>query len=217
MPRLISVQVGLPKQYEGDADKNLKPWTTGIFKKTVDGSIGVHELGIEGDGQADLINHGGIDKSVLSYSADNFRLWNEEYQTTDFTPGSFGENLTLENIGEEDVCIGDRWKFGEVILEVSQPRMPCAKLSRRWSRPDLHKRVIQTRLSGWYYRVVQTGIIEAGLSIELIERKHPEWTIMRANDIRYERESSKEETLELASLPELSASWQDPLRKRAEK
>src|ERR1700722_16927674 len=128
---LTSVQVGMPRNYgfEDAADTHDKPWTTGFFKAPVDGPIFVGTTNLAGDGQADLKNHGGVDKAVLAYSADHYPRWRDELRLPGMPFGAFGENLTIAGLKEELVCIRDIFRVGTVTFEVSQPRQPCWKLA----------------------------------------------------------------------------------------
>lgn len=124
MPSIVSVNVGLPAQ-RGDgaaADSLDQPWTSGIFKSPVDAPVMLMATGVEGDGQADLSLHGGIDKAVCSYPADHYPLWRNELSLPDVGAGAFGENLSITGLSEDTVCIGDVWTVGDVVLEISQPR-----------------------------------------------------------------------------------------------
>src|ERR1700746_2504362 len=136
---LYSIQLGTPKNYglENAIDPHDLPWTTGFFKTPVEGPVFAGSTNLSGDGQADLKNHGGIDKAVLAYSADHYPKWRDELWIPDMPCGAFGENLTIAGWGEESVCIGDIFRIGPVIFEVSQPRQPCWKLARRWRRHEL--------------------------------------------------------------------------------
>ncbi len=125
--------------------------------------------------------------------------------------GGFGENLTIAGQTEATVCIGDRYAIGNVVLEVSQPRQPCWKLARRWRISDLPKRVIRTSRTGWYLRVIQPGTIAAADEIQLLSRPHPEWTLVRANQVFYLKGGQTPERSELAGLPELADAWREEL------
>lgn len=211
MPRLLSIQVGKPATYgrEDAADPHERLWRTGYFKLPVSGPVFVGQTGLTGDGQADLENHGGIDKAVLAYSAEHYPKWREEFQIADMPFGGFGENLTISGLDETSVCIGDVWQCGPVVLEVSQPRQPCWKTSRRWRMGDLSQRVIATGRSGWYLRVVEEGEIEAGMESALVRRIHPQWTVARANEVLHHRTDDLAAAEELANLPELALSWRE--------
>lgn len=218
MPKLVSVQVGLPRQMGRDdaTDPFDKPWTSGIFKSPVSGPVEIRRYGLVGDGQADLENHGGADKAVLSYSADHYPNWLPILGPDSATYGAFGENLTIQGLTEGEICIGDIWQVGDrVQLQVSQPRQPCWKLARKWRVRDLVEQVQQNGRTGWYWRVVQTGDVEAGQTLTLLSRTRPEWTIADANQAMHHRKSDRDAALVLAELPELAASWRRHFAGRA--
>jgi MOSC domain-containing protein YiiM len=206
IPSILSIQVGLPKQLGTEGAKNPmeRPWTTGFFKEPVAGAIYLGKTNLTGDGQADLILHGGIEKAVLAYAAKHYPQWRQELNLSNFPYGAFGENFTISMQTEEDVCIGDIFTVGEARIQVSQPREPCWKLARRWRMKDLPKRVITSGRSGWYFRVLSEGIVENGLPLLLLERPFPQWTIARVNQVFYR---GGEDVSELASCPLLSSSW----------
>jgi MOSC domain-containing protein YiiM len=205
-PSILSIQVGLPKQLgtEGAIDLMERPWTTGFFKEPVAGAIYLGKTNLTGDGQADLILHGGTEKAVLAYAAKHYPQWRQELNLPDFPYGAFGENFTVSMQTEEDVCIGDIFAVGEARIQVSQPREPCWKLARRWRRKDLPKRVITSGRSGWYFRVLSEGIVESGLPLLRLERPFPQWSIARVNQAFYR---GGEDVSELASCSLLSPSW----------
>jgi MOSC domain-containing protein YiiM len=214
---LCSVQIGMPKSYGFDdaVDAHDKPWMTGFFKKPIEGPVFVGTTNLAGDGQADLKNHGGIDKAVLAYSADHYPKWRDELRMPDMPYGAFGENLTIVGLSEESVYIGDIFRIGTVIFEVSQPRQPCWKLARRWRTHELVGLVVRNGRSGWYLRVVEQGWIDAQMPVVLMERPNPAWSIARANKILHHCKTDLPLTLELADLPGLADSWVEELRERA--
>jgi MOSC domain-containing protein YiiM len=216
---LSSVQTGTPQNYgfEDAVDTHDKPWTTGFFKSPIEGPVFAGATNLAGDGQADLLNHGGVDKAVLAYSADHYPKWRNELGLPDMPYGAFGENLTIAGLSEELVCIGDIFHIGTVLFEVSQPRQPCWKLARRWRMHELTGLVVRNGRSGWYLRVLEEGWIEAQLPVVLIERPNPEWSIARANEILHHRRTDLPLTLELADVPRLADSWVEELRERAER
>lgn len=202
--RLVSVQVGVPTTREHpDGD-----WTTAFFKSPVDGARNVTPQGLDGDGQADMEHHGGVDKAVLAYSADHYPKWHKELEV-ELTFGGFGENLTIAGIDEKQVCIGDRWQIGGVEFEVSQPRRPCWKLARRWDNLQLPKMVVQTGRSGWYFRVKKTGVVTADAQVSLLERPYEHWSIERINELFYAPASAEKSAAnhELSSLDKLADAW----------
>ncbi len=213
MALIISIQIGTPTEYGSDTatDPVDQRWLTSFFKHPVQGPIRVLADRIEGNEQSDARFHGGVDKALLAYSEDHYALWREELTEPEMTGGGFGENLTIAGQTEATVCIGDRYAIHDSIVEVSQPRQPCWKLSRRWRVPDLVKRVIRTNRCGWYLRVIQPGVIEAGLTVTLLSRPHPNWTIVRANQVFYSKGGPSDERRELAMLPELADAWREEL------
>jgi len=217
MPVLVSIQVGKPKRLgvEGAADPHDRPWVSGFFKEPLTGPVGVHFTNLDGDGQADLVNHGGPDKAVLAYSADHYPAWHGELGSN-LPFGAFGENFTVAGLTESDVCIGDVWEVGPVRLAVTQPREPCWKLARRWRRTDLPGRVVATGRSGWYFRVLVEGVIESGFELHLVERPNPQWSVARANRVRYDEKADTDLAAELAAVSGLSGSWRSAFESRAE-
>lgn len=218
-PRLVSIQVAKPAIFgrEEAVDPHDRPWRTGYFKLPVSGPVFASQTGLEGDGQADLENHGGIDKAVLAYSAEHYPRWREELKIPAMHGGGFGENLTLAGLDESAVCVGDVWQCGPVTFEVSQPRQPCWKTSRRWRIDDLSRRVIATGRSGWYLRVLTEGAIETGTELSLVTRVHPQWTVARTNDIFHHHKDDLSAAEALAHLPELALSWREIFLQRLER
>jgi MOSC domain-containing protein YiiM len=216
---LISIQVGLPWNYgsEDADDVHDKPWMSGIYKSGIQGAVYVGTTNIRGDGQADLKHHGGIDKAVLAYSADHYPEWRERLGLPDMPHGGFGENLTIAGWCEDTVCIGDICRIGAVTFEVSQPRQPCWKLARRWRMHDLLGMVMRNGRAGWYLRVKEEGLIEAGMPVELVDRPNPEWTIARANQILHHCPTDLELAVALAEVPRLADAWVRELRERADR
>jgi len=216
---LQSIQIARPQNYghEGAVETHDKPWTTGFFKTPITGKIFVGRANLAGDGQADLKHHGGIDKAVLAYSADHYPDWRRILNKPDLPYGAFGENLTISGLDEETVHIGDIFTIGSVTFEVSQPRQPCWKLARRWRMNELVPMVIANGHTGWYLRVLEEGEIEAGMPVRLLERRNPDWPIMRANRILHHHKKDLALTLQLAAVPRLADAWVNELQQRAER
>src|SRR5439155_1384928 len=135
--------------------------------KPVTGPALVRTLNIDGDGQADLSVHGGVDKAVYAYPSEHYPFWQEELHL-DLPWGAFGENLTIAGLAEETTSIGDRLGIGTAVFEVSQPRLPCFKLEAKFQRNDMIKRLLDSRRTGFYLRVLQEGMLEAGNSIVVL-------------------------------------------------
>jgi MOSC domain-containing protein YiiM len=214
---LQAICVGTPTDYgtEGAKDPFDRPWRTSFYKSPVAGPRWVSKTNIEGDAQADTKAHGGPDKAVLAYSSDHYERWKQELPDVPLNYGGFAENLAITGMSEETVCLGDTYRIGDVLFQVSQARQPCWKISRRWRVSDFALRVQQTGRTGWYLRVLQEGEIDSGMDVELVERPYPEWTIARCNDVMHVNKKDRQLAAELASLPELAASWRKTLEKRA--
>jgi MOSC domain-containing protein YiiM len=206
---LLSIQVGLPARRgtEGASDPAEGAWSSAIFKDAVTGPVRLDLTNLAGDRQADLAVHGGADKAVLAYSNDHYPAWRRELRLPEMGPGAFGENFTVDGLDEESVCIGDSFTVGEALVQVSQPRAPCWKLARRWSRPDLPKRVVQTGRTGWYLRVLRPGLVEGGQPMVLVERPFPRFAIARVNGAAYGSPEDQDLAPELAVCPLLSQGW----------
>ncbi len=164
--KLISIQVGLPREVTWRG-RNV---TTGIFKEPVEGAVMMRTLDLDGDRQADLSVHGGPDKAVYAYPAEHYGYWRNELPDMTLPYGMFGENLTTEGLLESDINIGDRFLIGGAAVVVTQPRVPCSKLAVKFGRADILKRFLQSRRSGFYFRVLREGEVQAGDKIERLGR-----------------------------------------------
>ncbi len=187
---------------------------TGIFKHPISEPIRLDRHNLAGDGQADLVHHGGIDKAVCAYPSEHWLYWRGILPPHRLAGGAFGENFTLEGLTEADVCIGDVFSVGSAVLQISQPRQPCWKLARRWEIKDLAVQVERTGFTGWYFRVIQEGTVEPGAPLQLMERHCPKWTIATANRIMHHERNNRTAAEHLSLCPLLSASWQQTLRQR---
>lgn len=211
---VVSIHVGRPQQFEV-AGESGKTWKSAIRKSSVDGPVFVGKRNLVGDEQADQVHHGGPDKAVLAYSLQHYLAWDKEYPEVGFAPGGFGENLTVSGIHEPSCCIGDIFRIGNCLLQISQPRQPCWKLSRRWNFPNLAVLVQQTGRSGWYLRVLEVGVIETAMTIELVDRPFADLTISWSNSVMYAKPRQPADDLRLAACPALSESWRSHLFLRA--
>jgi len=191
MPRVVSVH---GKQVE-----------TGIFKAPVSGPVVVRELNLEGDGQADLSVHGGPDKAVYLYSWDNILHWKKALHREDLGPGSFGENLTVEGLGEDEVAIGDEFAIGTARFMVTQPRLPCFKLALALETPSITKTFLESGRTGCYLRVLQEGVMQAGDPIyPLPSRESARVTIAEYVELYGSKSATRDQirrVLSLAALP----------------
>lgn len=207
---VLSIQVGLPKEFlhQGKADNAETTWSSGIYKDTIEGPLFVDSEGVAGDGQADLKHHGGPDRRLLIFSKGHYPYF-EEFIGKEIPHGGFGENLTVDNFNEDEVCIGDTYRIGGAVIEVSQPRLPCFKLGRRLDAPEIVSEVLDQRKGGIYARILEPGEIHSGDSIELISRPHPGWTIKHAMDVFLAKGHPRK--AELGQLTQLSQLWLDRL------
>ena len=164
--KLISLNVGLPREVIWHG----KPVTTGIFKQPIAGALMARTLNVDGDQQADLTVHGGIDKAIYAYPAEHYDYWRGELPGVDLPWGIFGENFTIEGLLEDSVYIGDRYRIGEVEVVVTQPRLPCYKLGVRFGRADMVKRFLASGRTGFYFGVKREGMVKADDAIEFVGR-----------------------------------------------
>lgn len=211
--QLHSIQVAQPETI-APASGEDQPWVSGFFKQPVVGKVRLGKTGLEGDGQADRKNHGGPDKAVCVYSIDHHPAWLEDIEIR-FPSGGFGENFSVSGAIESEVCVGDIFSVGPARLQISQPRQPCWKLGRRWQRPDLPTIVETNGRTGWYFRVLRAGLIEAPSLLTLESRPHPEWTVAAANRVLHHDKRDAVAAANLAACPALSEAWKTVLLKRA--
>ncbi|NDJ63063.1 MAG: MOSC domain-containing protein [Chloroflexi bacterium] len=214
---IVSLNVGLPKHLGTEGSTDDKPWHSGIFKQPVAEALWLDPLNLTGDAQADLVAHGGPDKAVCVYTAAHYPDWQAELARPDFVYGAFGENFTISDLTENDVCIGDTFKVGGATVQISQPRQPCWKLARKWGIKDLTARVQHSRRTGWYFRVIEAGAVSPGDVLVLTARPHDGWTITRANAIMDERHSTDEAEAFATECTALSLAWRSYLIDRAAK
>lgn len=184
---------------------------SGIQKEPVAGPIMAHTTGLEGDEQGDRRHHGGPDKALHAYAAAHYSLWAADLP--DCTPllrlGAFGENLVVEGAVEADICLGDRWRIGGTLLEVSQARQPCWRLNLRFGRPDMARLVQASGRTGWYFRVIEAGAIEPRQTARLVARPHPEWSLDRVACLLYRDPLNRAALEAFAALPELPETWRN--------
>jgi MOSC domain-containing protein YiiM len=221
-PAILSLHAGQPESLgiAGAAAWFDEAWRTAIFKRRIDGAIAVTELGLVGDGHADLANHGGLDKAVCVYPGVHYPTWREAlagqldgtHVVQEFDAGAFGENVTVSMVTERDVCIGDTYRIGSVIVQVSQPRQPCWKLARKWRIKDLAAQAVANGHTGWYFRVLRHGTLTAGDTLTLQDRPHAGWTVAAANLVMHHRVG---DASALIAVDALSDSWKRTLRSRA--
>lgn len=189
--------------------------TSGIDKHPVAGPVHVHALGLEGDQQADLRVHGGVDKAVHCYPWRHYAAWRSELPACErlAAPGAFGENLCLDGLDEHGVCIGDRWRIGAATVVVSQGRQPCFKLNLRFGVADMAARVQHTLRAGWYLSVESPGEVAAGDRAVLLDRPHPGFSVARLLALIRDRVTAPAEIEPVLQLP-LPARWRRTFEQR---
>jgi MOSC domain-containing protein YiiM len=211
--KILSIQIGKIKTIQDESLKE-KQWTTGSFKEPIDEEVTVTKAGIIGDEVADLRYHGGEHKAIFANSYENYPSWREYLGDVSLTFGALAENITLSDIKEEDVYIGDIHQIGEVILEVSQPREPCWKISKKHKNKTFTKHIYDTGRTGWYYRVLQEGKIKADDTIVLTKRLQDKINILEANNILHNPFKDEILTKYLLGLDILGTPFRDSLEKR---
>ena len=206
-----SINIGLPNKeiFQG------REIITGICKNPVRGPLNLKKTGFEGDGVADLKNHGGIDKAVCVYSEDHYPYWEKTLQIK-LSHAAFGENLSVLNLREDEICIGDIFQLGTAITQVSQPRQPCKTLAVRYGRNDLVKLVIHSGYTGFYLRVLKEGITEKGDKLVLLERDSHNINISFANHIFHRDKKNRCGIEKVLAVPALSESWKHSFQKLGE-
>lgn len=213
--KLLSLQIGTPAIHgmEGSTNPLTKPQLTAFYKKPVIGPVSVLTETLEGDAVGNRKVHGGPDKAICAYPSEHYAYWQQSLAMLAVEPfGAFGENFTIQGLLESEVCIGDVYSIGTAILQVSQPRQPCYTLARRWQLKTFPVLVDEAGFTGWYFRVLQQGVVQSGDTFTRQEQPLPQWTIARANDVMQERESSLEALNELAHCSLLADAWRRPLQ-----
>lgn len=203
--KLLSVNVSQPKEvsYNGERIK------TGIFKEPVSGRTMMRHLNLDGDGQGDPTVHGGIHKAVYVYPIEHYDYWKQELGRNDLTYGKFGENLTVEGMLEDTVHIGDVFRIGEALVEVSQPRVPCFKLGIKMRDPQIVKPFLQSERVGFYVRVLEEGKVGAGDAIERTKVGEGQMTVKEIVHLRHFDNANATAADKAANLPALTPSWRD--------
>ncbi|WLV25290.1 MOSC domain-containing protein [Aciduricibacillus chroicocephali] len=189
-----------------------RSWETGMFKETVEGKHYLTFTGLSGDEVADTKNHGGPDKAIFAYPIGHYTYFSNN-ENLKMPVGGMGENLAVLEMDELTVCIGDKYKFGEAIIEVSQPRQPCWKPARRFKRKELALKIQESGKTGWYFRVLKEGNVHSKVDLHLIERPYPQWSIAACNDMMHRQKDNLVLIDELASCPPLADSWKKTLNK----
>ena len=213
--KVLSVNVGLPRKviFYG---QNV---TTGIFKESIKGPVMVKKLNLDGDRQADLTVHGGLDKAVYSYPNEHYYYWSNQFSNLDFVWGMFGENFTTEGLMEDNVNIGDHFQIGSAKLVSTQPRMPCYKFGVRFGTMEIIKRFLSSGRSGIYFKVLEEGKVRPGDEIKSIKRDKNNVTvkdivsIYNNNDLKQNIETMRK-AIKIKDLP---VGWRYEFQQNIEK
>lgn len=203
MPRLLAVNVGLPQniQWRGETVH------TGIWKRPVEGRCAARRLNLEGDGQGDLGGHGGEQRAVMVYQTDSYRYWERTLGRNDFTFGQFGENFTVEGLADDEVCIGDRYRIGNALFEVTQPRVTCYRVGIRMNDPRIPALLVSHHRPGFYFRVLEEGEVGAGDEIVKVADGPERFTVADIDALLYLPGHSPDQLQRALRIPALSPGW----------
>jgi ferredoxin-NADP reductase/MOSC domain-containing protein YiiM/ferredoxin len=205
---VVSVNVGLPQ----DVAWQGRTVRTAIWKRPVTGRICARRLNLDGDGQGDLGGHGGEQRAIMVYQLESYRYWANFLGRSDLVPGIFGENLTVEGLADAEICIGDRFRIGSVVVEVSQPRDTCYRVGIRLGHPAMPALLVAHHRPGFYFRVIQEGELGAGDRIEKLSDGPERMTVAEIDALLYSPEHPLEALRRAACIPALSPGWQGSMR-----
>ena len=210
--KLVSINVSLPV----DVEYNNKIVSTGIFKKPINTDAWVSAQGLADDQQVDLKNHGGEHKAVYAFSAQHYDYWKETLSKPDLSFGQFGENLTITNLDEANLCIGDQLQIGNCILEITQPRVPCFKLGIALGLNEMPKLFVQHGATGIYFRVLQSGTIKASDNVKVIHQHPKQLSVQTLFKAYFDKSFSKPQAVMglAAEIPQLSNEWREKVLSR---
>ncbi len=203
MPRLLSVNVGLPRDivWRGEMVR------TAIWKEPVQGRRMVRRLNIDGDKQGDLAGHGGEYRAVFVYQMESYHYWERQLGRNDFVFGQFGENFTVDGLSDEEVCVGDRYRIGSALFEVTQPRVTCYRVGIRMNEPQMAALLVSHRKPGFYFRVLQEGEVEEGSEIIKVADGQERMTVAEIDAMLYLGSHSCEQLERALQIPALSPGW----------
>src|SRR5262245_22647466 len=206
--RLMSVNVGMPK----DVPWNGKTVHTGVEKTPVEGSVMARRLNIDGDGQGDLAGHGGEQRAVMVYQTESYDYWRDYLGRDDLQPGNFGENFTVSGLADHEVCIGDRYRIGDAEFEVTQPRVTCFRVGMRLGVPEMPNLLVSQHRPGFYFRVIEEGLVRAGDDIVLTRRGPHELSVADVDALLYLPGKDLDLLRKTVEVPALSPGWQQSFR-----
>jgi ferredoxin-NADP reductase/MOSC domain-containing protein YiiM len=205
---LLSVNVGMPK----DVSWQGKIVFTGVFKNPVRGPRRVRKLNVDGDGQGDLAGHGGEQRAVFVYQTESYRYWEHELGRSDFVYGQFGENFTVQGLSDDQVCIGDRYRIGTALFEVTQPRVTCYRVGIRMNDPRIPALLVSHRRPGFYFRVLEEGEVQAGDEIVKVASGPELMTVAEVDALLYLPGHPRQQLLRALRIAALSPGWQASFR-----
>src|SRR5215471_12469519 len=203
MPRLLSVNVGLPR----DVTWNGKTVRTAVWKFPVTGRRTVRKLDIDGDAQGDLTGHGGEQRAVFVYQMDSYHYWERFLGRNDFIFGQFGENFTVEGLPDNEVCIGDRYRIGDALFEVTQPRVTCYRVGIRMDEPQMAALLVAHGRPGFYFRVLEEGEVGAGDEIILVAPGPERMSVFAISALLYMPGHPRVQLERALRIPALSPGW----------
>jgi len=203
MPRLLSVNVGLPR----DIEWHGKIVHTAVWKAPVEGRRMVRRLNIDGDGQGDLAGHGGEHRAVFVYQIESYRYWQNQLGRNDFSYGQFGENFTVEGLPDDEVCIGDHYRIGDALFEVTQPRVTCYRVGIRMNEPQMAALLTSHGRPGFYFRVLEEGEVGSGDEILKVRAAPERMTVAETNALLYLPGHPASGLERALRIPALSAGW----------
>lgn len=208
LPFVEQIRTGKLKTYvhHDDAGHPVHTFQSPLIKKRTPNKVWINSHGIIGD---DGIDDKQLprDKALFAYGIEHYEYWKKEKQNIPFHVGQMGENLVIKHLNEYNVFIGDTFKLGEAIIQVSQPRLPCWRIAYHINDYNFAKEVKQSGLTGWHFRVLKDGFIREQTELELIERYYPEWSIARCNELLYMKEENLHDLYELANCHLLGKRW----------
>jgi ferredoxin-NADP reductase/MOSC domain-containing protein YiiM len=203
-PGLVSVNVGMP----ADVAWRGKTVHTGIYKNPVQGPVMVRRLNIDGDGQGDLGGHGGEQRAVMVYQSESYDHWQRHFGRDDLAPGMFGENFTISGLADDEVCIGDRYRIGQAEFEVTQPRVTCFRVGMRLGEPEMPNLLVAHHRPGFYFRVIEEGVVAAGDEIVRTRRGRHELSVSDIDALLYLPDRDVDMLRRAIDVPALSPGWQ---------
>jgi len=203
MARLLSVNVGLPR----DVEWKGKTVRTAVWKDAVQGRRKVRKLNVDGDGQGDLQGHGGEHRAVFVYQIDSYRYWEKQLGRNDFVFGQFGENFTVDGLADKEVCIGDHYRIGSALFEVTQPRVTCYRVGIRMNEPRMSSLLVEHHRPGFYFRVLEKGEVGAGDEILKVRAGAERMSIVETDAMLYLGNHSGAQLERALRIPALPAGW----------